>query len=277
VQGQAAFEPNRNVTISTPVTFPQLSLPGVWTVSEIRIEDFAGNAQVLGTADIAALGFPTQLSVNVTANQPPVAVAGADQTMECSNAAGATVTLDGSGSFDPDGDPLTYTWTGPFGTVNSAIVSVTLPLGASSVTLTVDDGRGGTSSASLTVTVVDTTPPVLSLSLVPNVLAPADHRLVEITALIDVSDACQGTASVVLASITSNEPDDGLSPDDVPGDIQGADFGTDDRSFLLRAEHGPMNTRIYTVTYQASDASGNTGTAVGQVTVPVLSVITLRN
>ncbi|MBW1953820.1 MAG: PKD domain-containing protein [Deltaproteobacteria bacterium] len=40
------------------------------------------------------------------ANQPPTADAGADQTTKL----GVSVTLDGTGSTDPDGDSLTYSW-----------------------------------------------------------------------------------------------------------------------------------------------------------------------
>ena len=52
------------------------------------------------------------------------------------------MTLDGSGSSDPDGDPLTYTWTGSFGTATGVHPTVELPVGTWTITLTVDDGLG---------------------------------------------------------------------------------------------------------------------------------------
>lgn len=51
-------------------------------------------------------------TVNISVNRPPIANAGTDQTAE----AYALVTLDGSGSSDPDSDPLTYQWTQIAGT-----------------------------------------------------------------------------------------------------------------------------------------------------------------
>jgi virginiamycin B lyase len=116
------------------------------------------------------------------------------------------------------------------------------------------------------------TAPTLNVSLSPNVLWPPDHKLAQITATIQASDICDTNPSVVLVSITSNEPDNGLGDGDEPNDIQGASFGTDDRSFFVRAERSGTGTgRIYTVTYKATDAdcSGNMSFASAQVRVPL--------
>ncbi len=83
---------------------------------------------------------------------PPTADAGPDQTVNA-NLGTATVTLDGSGSSDPDGDPLTFVWTGPFGTVGGVSPTVTLSGGVHTITLTVDDGRGGVDTDTVIVAV----------------------------------------------------------------------------------------------------------------------------
>ena len=98
---------------------------------------------------------------------------------------------------------------------------------------------------------IDTTPNPCAfsatLTLTPNELTPADHRLVEVTATLKIP-ACISNASVKLVSITSSEPGQGAFQGDVPSDIQQAAIGTNDRRFLLRAERKPSSSPIITNT-----------------------------
>jgi hypothetical protein len=99
------------------------------------------------------------------------------------------------------------------------------------------------------------------------VLWPPNHKLVKVKAFIQVSDDCDPDPAITLVSITSDEPDWGHhSPD-----IVGASYGSDDRSFFLRAErrtgHG-YDGRVYTITYRVTDASGNFTEVTDTVVVP---------
>ena len=71
--------------------------------------------------------------------------------------------MNGSGSSDPDGDALTFTWSGPFGAASGATPIVLLPLGNNLVTLTVTDTAGATATATVGVKVQDTTPPTINV------------------------------------------------------------------------------------------------------------------
>jgi len=68
------------------------------------------------------------------------------------------VTLDGSGSYDPDGDPLNYTWTWDGDTANGVNPMVELPLGTTTITLVVNDGIVDSEPDSVDVTVETTAP-----------------------------------------------------------------------------------------------------------------------
>jgi hypothetical protein len=123
-------------------------------------------------------------------------------------------------------------------------------------------------TSSFTTQVVDTTPPQLAVTASPSKLWAPDHALVTINVAVKVVDVCDDTPDVRLVRITSNEGTLADGSGHTSPDVVGASFGTDDRSFQLRAERrGPGGGRVYTVTYEAVDASGNVSTATTTVTV----------
>lgn len=130
---------------------------GTWTLRVYTFEggpdDGAGGAFV---ADIATgpLSGGASPPPPPPVNAPPVARAGADQVVVLKKGKNAKVTLDGSASSDPDGDPLTHRWTlGTSLVGSSAVVTVSRPVGTWTFRLTVSDGRGGTAYDDVVVTV----------------------------------------------------------------------------------------------------------------------------
>jgi hypothetical protein len=109
----------------------------------------------------------------------------------------------------------------------------------------------------------DTTPPVLSVTATPNNLWPPNNKLVPVTIKVSVKDDYDPLPEIKLESITANEAL-------MSGDTQGAALGSDDRSFGLMATRSGTSTagRSYTITYSATDGTGNKSTATTTVSVP---------
>lgn len=97
-----------------------------------------------------------------TPNRPPVANAGEDQIVEQAYLGGADVALDGSGSYDLDGDEITYSWTWDGSSAAGVNPVVSLPLGTTTITLIVNDGIVDSEPDYVVIEVVDTTPPEVS-------------------------------------------------------------------------------------------------------------------
>lgn len=214
----------------------------------------------------------------IVANSLPEAHAGADVTVECTGHGGTTVWLDGSGSTDADSTPGTnddivlFEWLVDGDVVASGeVVSMLFDLGVHAVTLRVTDSQGATDEDSMTVTVQDTTPPVLALDASPHVLWPANHKLVDVHVTATVTDACDAAPSIVLVQIINSESDDSAGGGDgnTDDDVQEATLGADDYDMKLRAERrGKGDGRVYTLVYRATDASGNSAEAQAVVEVP---------
>jgi hypothetical protein len=184
-------------------------------------------------------------------NAPPVANAGADQTVEC--AGGSTsVFLDGSASFDPDGDtPLTYEWREGVTVLGTGVtLNTSLPFGSHTITLKVTDPSGAFNEDTVTVNVVDTTNPMITAP--PNVSVSTGPGATSCGAF--VSNATLGTATA----------SDGCSAS-----------VTVTRTGVPSGNNFPVGTTV--ITYTADDGHGHTASAMQSVTVtdntpPTLSV-----
>jgi hypothetical protein len=217
------------------------------------------------------------MAINGAPCGAPLADAGPDLDVECSGPSGASVTLDGSHSSDPNSTPgsnddiVAFEWYESYGEPGQTrlgdgeSVALTLGLGTHRITLRVVDSYGATDTDDAVIRVADTTAPGVGGSLAPSVLWPPDGRLVEINARVTASDRC-GPVDVRLESIVSNEGD---RSDGRLGDVVGAEYGGEDYQFLLRAERdGSGSGRTYSVVYLAVDAAGNETRYSAGVTVP---------
>ena len=246
----------RDVTSPTAGTTYASADPGIVTVSDSGLLTAVAPGETEVVVENA--GVSTTVAVTVLANRSPLAVAGPDLTVECSSPAGTAVVLNGGVSVDPDGDPLTFTWSGPFGSTTGSTPTVTLPLGASTIQLTVDDGRGGSSSDTLDVTVRDSTAPVPGPATAsPSSLWPPNHKMVAVTVQASAQDACTAAPSCAIQKVTANEPIDGAV--EITGPL----------TVRLRAERlGGGSGRVYTIEISCRDAARNAATTTATVTVP---------
>ncbi len=159
----------------------------------------------------------------------PMAIAQVNPPM--ANEGGDAVQLDGSMSSDPDMDPLSYTWEqiegppvmlvySPGDTAHIMPMFVTPWVSAGTqlkFKLTVSDWPGSSSSAEVTVTVVNWhTPPDVSHARADvSSVWPPDHKmaLVHIIGVTKPSDD-----KITITGVTQDEPTNGLGDGDTPID-----------------------------------------------------------
>jgi hypothetical protein len=177
------------------------------------------------------------------------------------------------GSFDPQGpdhiDRICIVAVDGVGMCCAEQVEVCGAEVSHTVSLEIRDVCGAADTCDATVDVIDVTPPEIDVSLDRYVIWPPNHKMVEINASLEVSDNCDDNPVVELVSITSSEPPDSLGDGHHLPDIEGADFGTADSTFSVRAERdGTRFGRTYTVVFSATDFSGNMATGEVHILVP---------
>ncbi len=119
-------------------------------------------------------------------------------------------------------------------------------------------------SCAAEVTVVDTTAPnMMNITATPDVLWPPNGKMVPVTVDVANADICDTAPTCRITSVTSNEPEEragrgNRSPDwRIAGGLE------------LRAERsGAGDGRIYTITVECADASGNSAQGTVEVGVP---------
>ena len=116
--------------------------------------------------------------------------------------------------------------------------------------------------------VCDEIAPAIEISLSVDTLWPANHKYVDVTASVLATDNFDIAPTVTLLSVTSSEIDD------TEGDGDGSFINDivilDDYNFKLRAERSATakDGRTYTITYQVTDACGNSTIGTATVFVP---------
>jgi penicillin amidase len=160
----------------------------------------------------------------------------------------------------------------PRGGAVTALCAPSGPYTLGETAVTVDCGNAQSASVAVcSATVVDNTPPVVTVTPVPEYLWPPNHKLTTVNVSVTVVDACDPNPSVVLVGVDSSEPDDAQGGGDgnTTDDVQSVETGTADFQVLLRAERqGAGSGRSYTLMYEASDDAGHASSSSGQVFVP---------
>lgn len=229
---------NPAVTNNAPATFPLGT-----TVVTFTAKDASGNTST------------ATMKVTVVDTTPPKLTPPADIKAEQTNRAGTPVTIPSATVSDIcDANP----------TVTNNAPAV-FPLGTTVVTFTAKDASGNISTATMNVTIVDTTAPTVTGALTATTLWPPNHDIVPI-GNISTADICDAAPKITV-SITQDEPlnttgDGNFQPDASVG------FNGSTASFGLRRERrGNEDGRVYLIKFTSTDASGNTKYTCSAVTV----------
>ena len=166
-----------------------------------------------------------------------------------------------NGSIDPNGDVLTYTLSpeGPYS------------VGVHNVTLTVTDPYGEFDVCSAIITVEDNNAPIITVAG-PLTIWPPNHQYAYFDVddlVISVSDDCSSVSmdDLIIVSASSDEAENADNDGNTFNDIV---IAGDCKSIQLRKERNSnSNGRVYKVTVEVDDGSGNTGTAICEVHVPL--------
>jgi hypothetical protein len=295
VQASLSAGPDQQVQTDETVTFNGTTTDNITLVTQVTWDFGDGSTAVNGSSPTllntthvytvagafnatltVKFGAPLNMTdtdtavITVLESQPPVVNAGSDLTVEQESHNGTLVTLNGTAT-DNVSTRFNFTWSengivlATETNVTFTTLTYTFNLGQHTVTLNATDEAGNTGSDNVIVKVIDTRPPEITATVTPSALWPPNHKYVEVRINVTAFDICDPSPNITFVSITSNEPDNGLGDGNTVNDV----IIVNDFTFKLRAERsGKGSGRTYTITYKATDASGNTVIASVTIEVP---------
>jgi len=226
----ATVEEDGNPVTDTEVTFSVIAGPhsgttGTDTTDAAGEATFSYTGSTTGEDTIEATFTDstgvTQRSNRVTAtwtaNSPPTAEC--DMSPEGVVNLGETVTFDGSGSSDPDGDSLTYAWDfdgdGDTDDTGAVVEHAFSTGGQKTVTLTVTDEHGLSDTCELTLTVWIAAEIDIKPCSDPNAINPDGGGVIPVG--VKHTDSFDPLARVDVDSLRFGDPEDvkGADPSDV--------------------------------------------------------------
>ena len=179
--------------------------------------DTAGNYYVADTGNDRVQKFGVAAAA-------PIADAGTDQTIECGGAA-TSVTLNGTGSTAGSGSINSYSWAeGATSLGTGSTLSVSLPKGSHTITLTVTDTGGVSDTDDVVVNIVDTTSPVITCPADVIVTLPLNSNATSTTVNYPAVTATDGCSSSV--TVTSSPASGSVFPIGTTTVHASADDGT---------------------------------------------------
>jgi hypothetical protein len=256
--------PNQSVTAfgPTPVSYPPPTTSDNCPGTTVVCSPASGSTFPVGTTTVNCTA--TDTSGNMASCSFTVTVA-----LACTITCPSNIVVNNAPGQCGAAVSFAPTATPGCGTVTCSPASGSFfPVGTTSVTCSTTAGP----SCSFTVTVNDTEAPVITVNPMAIELWPPNHQYetIQVSSLVtSVTDNCGGTipiSNVVIARVSSDEPENGSGDGNTVNDIV---IAANCKSVQLRAERqGGGNGRVYTITLQVKDSSNNVRTVTKTVGVP---------
>lgn len=256
--------PNQSVTAfgPTPVSYPNPTVSDNCPGATFNCSPASGSTFPVGTTTVNCAA--TDTSSNTASCSFTVTVA-----LACTITCPANIVVNNAPGQCGASVSFAPTASSGCGTVTCSPASGSFfPVGTTNVTCSTTAGP----SCGFTVTVNDTEAPVITLNPMNIELWPPNHQYETVTVsslVTSVTDNCGGSipiSNVVIAQVSSDEPENGPDDGNTVNDIV---IAADCKSVQLRAERqSGGNGRVYTITLQVKDSNNNVRTVTKTVGVP---------